>query len=107
MVEGDERGRIVRGKYPGPERTSISAGTHCPSFKEDHSTSDASAAELGLANVGGVFVVLALGCAFGFIMAVLEFVWNIRKIAVEEEVRDFRLVFTDFFLTQAPAVKYG
>lgn len=54
--------------------------------KGDESASDASAAELGLANVGGVFVVLALGCVAALLMAILEFVWNIRKIAVEEEV---------------------
>jgi len=55
-------------------------------LKEEGSGSSDSAAELGLDNVGGVFVVLALGCFFGFIMAVLEFLWNIRKIAVEEHV---------------------
>ncbi|XP_043279377.1 glutamate receptor ionotropic, kainate 2-like [Venturia canescens] len=42
--------------------------------------------ELGMANVGGVFLVLLFGCVFSFIMAIFEYVWNIKKIAVEEKV---------------------
>ncbi|KAK6631710.1 hypothetical protein RUM43_013774 [Polyplax serrata] len=56
------------------------------SCKDDHAHAAASQAELGLANVGGVFVVLVLGCTAGFFMAVMEFLWNIRKIAVEEQI---------------------
>lgn len=56
------------------------------SFQEDHAHTEDSQNELGLANVGGVFVVLVLGCTAGFIMAVMEFLWNIRKIAVQEKV---------------------
>lgn len=55
-------------------------------LQDDHAHAAASQAELGLANVGGVFVVLVLGCTAGFFMAVMEFLWNIRKIAVEEQV---------------------
>ncbi|XP_059486426.1 glutamate receptor ionotropic, kainate 2-like isoform X2 [Neocloeon triangulifer] len=40
--------------------------------------------ELGLANVGGVFVVLIGGMVGAFFVAVLEFLWNTRKVAVEE-----------------------
>ncbi|XP_058063457.1 glutamate receptor ionotropic, kainate 2-like [Anopheles bellator] len=45
-----------------------------------------SAAELGIDNVGGVFVVLAFGCACAFIIGFLEFLWNVRKVAVEEKI---------------------
>jgi hypothetical protein len=41
---------------------------------------------LGLGNVGGVFVVLIAGTLAAFLMAILELLWNCRKIAVEEKV---------------------
>lgn len=37
--------------------------------------------DLGLANLGGVFVVLIAGIGTGFICAVLEFSWEIHKLA--------------------------
>jgi hypothetical protein len=37
-------------------------------------------------NVGGVFVVLGFGCLFALIVAVLEFLWNVKKVAVEQKV---------------------
>ena len=36
--------------------------------------------------VGGVFVVLGFGCLFALIVAIFEFLWNIKKIAVEQKV---------------------
>ncbi|XP_017787964.1 PREDICTED: glutamate receptor ionotropic, kainate 2-like isoform X1 [Habropoda laboriosa] len=42
--------------------------------------------ELGLANVGGVFLVLLIGCCGSFVIAVCEFLWNVRKVAVKEKV---------------------
>lgn len=36
--------------------------------------------------MGGVFVVLGIGIFFAFILSVLEFLWNIRKVAVIEKV---------------------
>lgn len=45
-----------------------------------------SSSELGLANVGGVFLVLLIGCCGSFIIAVFEFLWNVRKVAVKEKV---------------------
>lgn len=44
-------------------------------------------AELGIANVGGVFLVLIVGCATAFFVSILEFLWNVRKVAVEEKVK--------------------
>ncbi|KAK2579609.1 hypothetical protein KPH14_010900 [Odynerus spinipes] len=54
--------------------------------KKDESESESASIELGLPNVGGVFLVLMLGCAASFIIAVFEFLWNIRKVAVEEKI---------------------
>nr|CAD7459250.1 unnamed protein product [Timema tahoe] len=42
--------------------------------------------ELTMANVGGMFVVLVVGCCAAFLVAVLEFLWNCRKIAVERKI---------------------
>lgn len=47
------------------------------------------AAELGIANVGGVFVVLLFGCMFALIVAICEFMWNVNKLAVEEKITPF------------------
>ncbi|KAK4023250.1 Glutamate receptor [Daphnia magna] len=52
--------------------------------KDDGTKSAASAAELGLANVGGIFVVLILGSSVAFLIATGEFVWKSRKLALEE-----------------------
>ncbi|XP_046833817.1 glutamate receptor ionotropic, kainate 2-like [Vespa crabro] len=54
--------------------------------KKDESDKEANSIELGLANVGGVFLVLMLGCAASLIIAIFEFLWNIRKVAVEEKI---------------------
>lgn len=53
---------------------------------DDDSGSGEEAPELGMGNVGGVFLVLAVGCAFAFFIGILEFLWNVRRVAVEEIV---------------------
>lgn len=50
------------------------------------SKSSSAANELGLANVGGVFVVLMGGMGVACVVAVCEFVWKSRKVAVEERL---------------------
>ncbi|XP_014247018.1 glutamate receptor ionotropic, kainate 2-like isoform X3 [Cimex lectularius] len=51
----------------------------------DETLKTSSAAnELSLANVGGVFVVLMGGMGVACVIAVCEFVWKSRKVAVEE-----------------------
>lgn len=53
-------------------------------------TSDASASssgELTMAHVGGIFLVLLIGCSFAVILAIFEFIWNVRRVAVEEKVK--------------------
>ncbi|KRT86242.1 hypothetical protein AMK59_1339, partial [Oryctes borbonicus] len=47
----------------------------------EHSEAD-SATELGIDHVGGVFVVLTGGVILAFLVAVFEFLWNVRKISV-------------------------
>lgn len=42
--------------------------------------------ELGLANVGGVFVVLAAGILLALLFAIGEFLWNVYSISVQEQV---------------------
>ncbi|KAE8743142.1 hypothetical protein FOCC_FOCC011235 [Frankliniella occidentalis] len=54
--------------------------------QKESAATDASANELGLDNVGGVFVVLISGCAFAFLVAVVEFVLNTRKVAIEHKI---------------------
>lgn len=42
--------------------------------------------DLGIGNVGGVFIMLAGGCLIAFIISLMEFLWNVEKIAIEEKV---------------------
>ena len=43
--------------------------------------------ELGVENVGGVFVVLLGGLILSIFVAIFEFIWKARKTAEEEKVR--------------------
>ncbi|XP_011170993.1 glutamate receptor ionotropic, kainate 2 [Solenopsis invicta] len=54
--------------------------------KENEADKSTNSAELGLASVGGVFMVLMLGCAASVFIAICEFLWNIRKVAVREKI---------------------
>lgn len=56
--------------------------------QDETSKSSSAANELGLANVGGVFVVLMGGMGVACVIAVCEFVWKSRKVAIEERVSD-------------------
>lgn len=78
-------------------------------FQDDTSKSSSAANELGLANVGGVFVVLMGGMGFACVIAVCEFIWKSRKVAVEERVnklpfsyKDHNLVKDNWFGTLKP-----
>lgn len=59
---------------------------HIYILQDETSKSSSTANELGLANVGGVFVVLMGGMGVACVIAVCEFVWKSRKVAVEERV---------------------
>lgn len=49
---------------------------------------------LALMNVGGVFLVLGVGIALSYVLALVEFLWNVRNVSVEEHV-SFLLFFSD------------
>ena len=71
------------------QRLSAIMPTQCLSLLQDDTSKTSSTAnELGLANVGGVFVVLMGGMGVACVIAVCEFVWKSRKVAVEERVRN-------------------
>ncbi|KAJ9591183.1 hypothetical protein L9F63_002254, partial [Diploptera punctata] len=62
----------------------VSDGVSCSALEAESAKADSN--ELGLDNVGGVFVVLIAGTLAAFFMAILELLWNCRKIAVEERI---------------------
>lgn len=47
---------------------------------------DSASAELALSNVGGVFLVLGVGTSLAFLFAIIEFLWNVHSVSVEEHV---------------------
>ncbi|EGI59306.1 Glutamate receptor, ionotropic kainate 2 [Acromyrmex echinatior] len=53
---------------------------------KDEEEKSENTSELGLANVGGVFFVLMCGLCGSFFIAICEFLWNIRKVAVTEKI---------------------
>lgn len=52
----------------------------------EKTSSSGSAAELGVENVGGVFVVLTGGVIVGFFVSLCEFIWKARKNAKKDKV---------------------
>lgn len=42
--------------------------------------------ELGMDNVGGVFLVLFSGLGMAILIGILEFVWNVRAVSIDEKV---------------------
>ncbi|XP_076250040.1 glutamate receptor ionotropic, kainate 2-like isoform X2 [Rhynchophorus ferrugineus] len=55
-------------------------GTPCSSIFDEEGNQE----ELTLAHVGGVFVVLGAGLCLAILFAIVEFLWNVHNIAVEE-----------------------
>lgn len=55
---------------------------------DDHGSGQ-DAPELGMGNVGGVFLVLITGLGIAFFVGILEFFWNVSRVAVEEVVNFF------------------
>lgn len=53
---------------------------------DDSKKSSSGVTELGLGNVGGVFVVLLTGLAIAAFVAVIEFFWKARKLANVDRV---------------------
>lgn len=42
--------------------------------------------ELGMDNVGGVFLVLGAGLVVAVFVGIIDFLWNIRQISIDESV---------------------
>lgn len=51
------------------------------------------APELGMDNVGGVFLVLGAGVIVSIIVGIIDFMWNIRQIAIDEKVECTQIQF--------------
>ncbi|XP_011060752.1 PREDICTED: glutamate receptor ionotropic, kainate 2-like [Acromyrmex echinatior] len=54
--------------------------------KKDEMEKNKSIYELEMANVGGVFFILTCGCSVSFFIAICEFLWHVRKVAVIEKI---------------------
>uniref|UniRef100_A0A2H1W6P8 SFRICE_012305 n=1 Tax=Spodoptera frugiperda TaxID=7108 RepID=A0A2H1W6P8_SPOFR len=52
----------------------------------EEAAEEGAAGELGVENVGGVFVVLACGCSAATAMGIFEFLWNVREVAIEQKM---------------------
>lgn len=48
--------------------------------------SEGDAPELGMDNVGGIFLVLGVGLLIGIILGVFEFIWNVQKVSIDLKV---------------------
>lgn len=72
-----------------------------PSKKCDHMDDKKkdSANELSLANVGGVFVVLAAGLALSFFVALFEFIWKARQASNDQVNTFYSFHFFFIFIT--------
>lgn len=73
-------------------------GGQCEKNKE--SDKSGSSPELGMENVGGVFLVLGIGCAVSLLIAICEFLWNVRKVAVKEKVHTHTHAYIKNFVFQ-------
>nr|UVX20224.1 ionotropic receptor [Endoclita signifer] len=53
---------------------------------EESSGDSEDSMEFGLDNVGGVFLVVAMGCVLGAMVTGIEFLWHARSMAVDEKI---------------------
>lgn len=49
-------------------------------------TASGDTPELGMDNVGGVFLVLGVGLVLAIFVGILEFFWSVRQTSIEERV---------------------
>ncbi|XP_065349447.1 glutamate receptor ionotropic, kainate 2-like [Cloeon dipterum] len=54
---------------------------------KDDSAGSGAASELGLANVGGVFVVLIAGCVMAIFIALLELCWHVGQLSRDKRIQ--------------------
>ncbi|XP_011064364.1 PREDICTED: glutamate receptor ionotropic, kainate 2-like [Acromyrmex echinatior] len=60
--------------------------------KKDEMENNESTNQLGIASLKGVFFVLMCGCSVSFFIAICEFLWNVRKIAVTEKMTPWEVL---------------
>lgn len=62
-----------------------------PIYLDDGSLQDCTLKEpdksTDIYHIYGIFVVLLVGMVLSFIIAAIEFLWNVRKISIEEKVQ--------------------
>lgn len=80
MLKLQEEGKLFRLKNKWWKE--LDGGGNC----ESDGGPTADAAELGIANVGGVFVILLLGCLAAMVLGIVEFLWNIKAIAIDQKI---------------------
>ncbi|XP_066261902.1 glutamate receptor ionotropic, kainate 2-like [Euwallacea similis] len=51
---------------------------------------------LALENVGGVFIVLIAGIGLSFVVAIVQFLWNVYNITIEEHISYFQALKAEF-----------
>lgn len=56
---------------------------------EKAAASSSDTPELDLESVGGVFLVLGLGLLCAMMIGLVEFLWNVKTVAVDEKVLKF------------------
>ncbi|CAK1585391.1 unnamed protein product [Parnassius mnemosyne] len=77
---------------------------------EEAAEEGTSAEELGVDNVGGVFVVLGVGCGMAAAMGVFEFLWHVREVAIEQKMTQTEAFWAElafvlsFWKTEKPVV---
>lgn len=56
---------------------------------EDHGKDS----ELTMQNVGGIFLVLFAGCGVAIAIGIMEFLWNVKRVSIDEKVKCYLLHF--------------
>lgn len=54
---------------------------------DENTHGDSDTPELGMDNVGGVFLVLGAGLVVAIFVGILEFLWNVRAVSIDSKVR--------------------
>ncbi|XP_063622177.1 glutamate receptor ionotropic, kainate 2-like [Cydia splendana] len=86
-----ESGRLVELKnrwWKAPEENAC--------VSEEAGEEGASAAELGVDNVGGVFIVLGTGCGIAAAMGIFEFLWHVKDVAIEQKMSRTEAFWAEF-----------
>lgn len=62
---------------------------------------DGKDSELTMQNVGGIFLVLFAGCGIAIIIGLMEFLWNVKRVSINEKVYLLYHVFAESALNSA------